>query len=252
MDLKLKGKKALISGASRGIGRAIAETLAQEGVDLAICARKEGPLVEAAEALRKHGVKALIKSVDIKDGAAVKEWIRESGEALGGIDILVCNPSSGNTGGEAGWRSNFEVDLLGSIRSVDAAMPFLVQSEGASVLFISSTAAVETFMNASPYNAIKAALIRHASGLAHDLAAKNIRVNTISPGPILFEGGNWAMVKKMMPPMFEQAEKACALGRMGTPEEVARAAAFLSSSAASFITGVNLLVDGGFTKRVNY
>ena len=165
MDLNLKGKKAIISGASRGIGRAIAETLAAEGVDLAICARKEKPLEEAAEQLRSKGVKVLAKSVDIKDGDALKAWIKESAEELSGLDILVCNPSSGNGGGEAGWKANFEVDLMGTVRSVDAAVPFLAKSEAGSIVFIASTAAIETFMNPSPYNAIKAALTCHASGL---------------------------------------------------------------------------------------
>ena len=252
MDLQLKGKKALVSGASRGIGRAIAELLADEGADLAICARKEKALVEAAADLEKRGGKVFYKTVDIKDGEALKGWVGESANVLGGIDIIVCNPSSGNGGGEAGWKSNFEVDLMGSVRSVEAAMPHLAKSGAGSIVFISFTAALETFMNPSPYNAIKAALICHASGLSQDLAKKGFRVNTLSPGPIEFEGGNWAMVKKMMPPMYEQTLSAIAAGRMGTPQEVARAAVFLASPAASFITGANLVVDGGFTKRVDY
>ena len=142
--------------------------------------------------------------------------------------------------------------MMGAVRSVDAATKYLVKSDAASVIFISSTAAVETFMGPTSYNAIKAALITHMNGLSQTLGPQGVRVNAVSPGPIYFKGGSWEMIEKTMKPMYEGAVKNCAIGRMGTPEEVANAVTFLASPAASLVTGVNLVVDGGFTKRVNY
>ena len=252
MDLGLKGKKAVITGASRGIGRSIARTLADEGADLAICARNEGGLEDAVKDLEGRGVRVVSATVDVADGAALKGFVSSAAEQLGGIDILVSNPSGGNGVDEKAWRANFEVDLMGAVRSVEAAVPSLSKSDGASVIFIGTTAAVETFMGPTSYNAIKAALITHSNGLSQALAPQGIRVNTVSPGPIFFEGGAWEMIQKSMPAMYEQTLEACPQGRLGTPEEIANAVAFLSSPAASLITGVHLVVDGGFTKRVDF
>ena len=252
MDLGLEGKKAIVTGASRGIGRAIAFALADEGVDLAICGRTAAGLEAAKKELEKKGVKVFSQAVDVGDGAALKAFVAASAEALGGIDILVSNPSGGNGTDEKAWKANFEVDLMGAVRSVDAAIPHLVKSGTGSVIFIGTTAAVETFMGPTSYNAIKAALITHANGLSQALGPKGVRVNTVSPGPIFIEGGAWDTIKQHMKPMYESTLKACPNGRLGTAEEVANAVVFLASQAASLITGVNLIVDGGFTKRVNF
>ena len=253
MDLQLKGKKALITGASRGIARATAELLADEGVDLAICARNEKGLDEAQKDLEARGVKVFAQALDVSDAAALQGFVTSSIDTLGGLDILIPSPSAGNTGNKEGaWRANFEVDILGTTRALDAALPALQESDAASVVFVSTTAAVETFMGPSSYNALKAALITHANSLSQALGRKGIRVNTVSPGPILFEGGDWANVEKAMPEVFENTVAAHPLGRMGTKEEVARAIAFLASPAGSWCTGVNLVVDGGYTKRVNF
>ena len=252
MDLDLKGKKALITGGSRGIGRAIAEMFADEGVDLALCARNEESLNDASAKLQAKGVKVFSKSVDASDGDALRDFVAESAGELGGIDILVWNPSSGPGADEAGWKRSFETDLMGGVRSVEAALPALEASAAASVLFIGTTAAVESFMGATSYGPIKAALISHMSNLSQDLAGKGIRVNMVSPGPVFIEGGSWDMIKKAAPKMYEKTLRGCPQGRMGTAEEVAYAAAFLSSPRASLITGVNLVTDGGVTKRVNF
>jgi 3-oxoacyl-[acyl-carrier protein] reductase len=252
MDLGLEGKKALVTGASRGLGRAIAETLASEGVDLAICGRTADSLEEAAKSLESKGVKVYSKIVDVGDGDALKGFIADSVAELGGLDILVSNPSGGNGMDEAAWRANFEVDLLGAVRSVEAATPALVESSAASVIFIGTTAAVETFMGPTSYNAIKAALITHANGLSQALGSKGIRVNTISPGPIFVEGGSWDRIKQHRAEMYEDAQKTHPGGELGEAQDVANATVFLSSPAAKHITGVNLVVDGGYTKRVNF
>lgn len=252
MDLGLRGRKAIVTGASRGIGRCIAAALADEGVDLAICSRSAEGLEEARKDLEGRGVRVVARAVDVADGEALKSWIGEAAEELGGLDILVSNPSGGNGTDEKSWKANFDVDLMGAVRSVEAATPHLAKSDAASVVFIGTTAAVETFMGPTSYNAIKAALITHANGLSQALGPQGIRVNVVSPGPIYFEGGAWDTIKQHMKPMYESTLKACPNGRLGTPEEVADAVTFLSSPRASLISGVNLVTDGGFTKRVNF
>lgn len=252
MDLGLDGKKALITAASRGIGLAIARELADAGVDVAICARSEGGLESAKKDLEARGATVFTKAIDVGDGDALRGFVSEAGEALGGLDIVVCNASGGSAMGDDGWQGNFDVDLMGSARAVEAATPLLSESESGAIVFISSTAALEFLGVAQPYNAIKAALIAHASDLSQALSPRGIRVNTVSPGPIFFEGGNWEMIKNAMPAIYDRALAQCAIGRMGTPEEVARAVTFLASPAASLITGANLVADGGFTKRVAF
>jgi NAD(P)-dependent dehydrogenase (short-subunit alcohol dehydrogenase family) len=252
MDLGLSGRKAVVTAASRGIGLAIARALAHEGVDLAICARGAGGLEAAQKELEARGVRVFVKALDVGDGDALRAFVREAADALGGLDVLVCNASSGAGMGERAWQANFDVDLMHSARAVEAALPALAGSEAASVVFISSTAALEYIGVPQPYNALKAALIAHACDLAQALAPQGVRVNVVSPGPIYFEGGNWQMIEKAMPAIYARALGQCALGRMGTPEEVARAVVFLASPAASYVTGANLVVDGGFTKRVAY
>ena len=252
MDLGLNGRKAIVTAASRGIGLAIAQTLADEGVDVAICARGEGGLESARKDLEERGVKVFARAVDVGDGPALKAFIAAAGEALGGLDVLVANASGGAGMGESAWQANFEIDVMGSARAVEAATPLLSQSGVGSIVFISSTAALEYLGVPQPYNAMKAALIAHAHDLSQALAPRGIRVNVVSPGPIYFEGGNWQTLQQMMPKIYERALSQCAIGRMGTPEEVARAVVFLASPAASLVTGANLVVDGGFTKSVHY
>jgi 3-oxoacyl-[acyl-carrier protein] reductase len=252
MDLGLSGRKAIVTAASKGIGLAIAQTLADEGVDVAICARSEGGLEAAAKDLEGRGVKVFTQSVDVSDGDALRAFVDAAAEALGGLDLVVCNASAGAGQGDESWQANLDVDVLGTVRAIETAVPHLASSDAASVVIISSTAALEYLGAPQSYNAMKAALLVHSSDLSQSLAPKGIRVNSVSPGPIYFEGGNWEMIKNVVPPVYENALKQCAIGRMGQPEEVARAVVFLASPAASLITGANLVADGGFTKRVAY
>jgi NAD(P)-dependent dehydrogenase (short-subunit alcohol dehydrogenase family) len=252
MDLGLNGRKAIVTGGSRGIGRAIAETLASEGCDVAICSRGAEGVETAVKSLESHGHKVVGRAVDVGDKDALEGFIGEAIGELGGLDILVSNPSGGNGVDEASWKGNFDVDLMGAVRTVNAAVPALAESDSASVTFISSTAALETFMGPTSYNAIKAALITHSNGLSQALAPQGIRVNTVAPGPILIEGGAWDMIKTHNTPMYDGALAQIPTGRLGTAQEVADAVAFLSSGRSGFTTGVNLVIDGGFTKRVNF
>ena len=201
MDLHLKGRNAIVLGGTRGIGRAIADTLATEGANVAICARNEDQVKDAIAALKDKGVKATGASVDITDGAALKAWIEKAGVELGGIDILVSNAGAMAQGNDpAAWESNFRLDILGAVNAFDAAKPFLVKASetngDASFVIISSVSAAETD-NASSYGPIKAALIHLAKGLARQHAKRHIRANVVSPGTVYFEGGVWQMVEKM-------------------------------------------------------
>jgi len=252
MDLGLKGMKACVTGASRGIGLAIARVLADEGADVAICARGAGGVESARKDLESRGVRVHAEAVDVREADQLRAFIARAAERLGGLDILVSNPSGAAGTGEDSWRSTFEVDLMGAVRSVEAALPALSKSRSPSVVFISSTAALETFMGPTAYNALKAALIVHSNGLSQALAAQKVRVNTVSPGPILIDGGSWDQIRKAAPQMYESTLAQIPLGRMGTDAEVARAVAFLASPASGFTTGVNFVIDGGFTKRVNF
>jgi NAD(P)-dependent dehydrogenase (short-subunit alcohol dehydrogenase family) len=252
MDLDLKGKKALVTGATRGIGRAIAERFAAEGADLGICSRNPASVEEAAAALKQRGVKVHAQAFDARDGDTLKAFIVQTAQVLGGLDILVHNVSGWGGTDEEAWRTTFEVDLLGAVRCVQTALPLLKLSGAGSIVFISSTAAVEAFRGARSYNAIKAGLIVHAKGLARELGSAGIRVNSVSPGPIFHKDGPWDRQQRENPAFYEATRADIPLGRLGKPEEVANAVAFLASPAASFITGANLIVDGGFTRRVNF
>lgn len=253
MDLNLKGKKAVIVGGARGIGRATAEILAAEGASVAICARNKDNVDAAVAALAAKGVQATGAALDVTDGDAYRAWVAAAGKELGGIDIFIGMASAG--GGvmdESGWRANFETDILGTTRGIEAALPFLKESGAGAIILMSSSAAVETFVAAQPYNALKAALITYGAQLSQAVAGDGIRVNTVSPGPTYFEGGNWEMIKNAAPEFFDNLVSTSTAKRLGTPEEVANAVVFLASPAASLITGANLVVDGGFTKRVQF
>lgn len=256
MDLQLKGKKALVLGGTRGIGRAIAETLAAEGADVGLCARNSDQVNEAVTALKDKGVRATGASVDIADSKALREWIERTGKELAGIDILVSNAGAMAQGaGEKEWESNFRLDVLGAVNAFDAARPFLeraaVENGDAAFVIISSVSAAEAD-KASSYGPIKAALIHYAKGLARQHAKRKIRANVVSPGTVYFKGGVWNAVENNAPDYFREMIERNPTGRMATPQEVANAAVFLASPASSFTTGINLVVDGAISRRVNF
>ncbi|MDX2233951.1 MAG: SDR family oxidoreductase [Hyphomonadaceae bacterium] len=256
MDLGLKGKKALILGGTRGIGRAIAETLATEGADVGVCARNADQVAEAVAALKARGVNATGASVDIMDGAALKAWIADAGAALGGVDILVSNAGAMAQGNDpAAWEQNFRLDVLGAVNAFDAAYPLLSDAaartgDAAFIIIASISAAVAD--QAASYGPVKASLIHMAKGLARQHAKRGLRVNVVSPGMVYFKGGVWHMVEENMPDFFKQSMARNPTGRAATPQEVANAAVFLASPVSSYTTGANLIVDGALSNRVNF
>jgi 3-oxoacyl-[acyl-carrier protein] reductase len=256
MDLGLRGKRAIVTGGTRGIGRAIADTLAAEGADVAICARKADEVDSAVAGLRSAGVQAFGAVVDIADGTRLKAWIGAAAGQLGGLDLLVCNASAlvqGNS--EEAWTQMFAIDVMGMQRASSAAMPHLeaaaAQHGDAAIVIISSVSAAET-QTANAYGALKAAQIHFAKGLAKEKARLHVRVNVVSPGTVYFKGGVWHQVEQGMPELFKTTLARNPTGRMATPQEIANAAVFLASPASAFTTGANLVVDGAITGRVNF
>jgi 3-oxoacyl-[acyl-carrier protein] reductase len=251
MDLGLKGLRAVVSGGTKGIGRAVAELLADEGAAVAICARDGEEVVGTVAALQARGVSAFGQALDVSNGPVLKAWIEGAAEALGGLDIVVANVSAlAIDSNEEGWRQGFEVDLMHSVRMVEAAMPWLEKSTAASIVTVSSVSGREIDFAAGPYGAFKAALLHYTQGLANQLAGKGIRANSVSPGNTYFDGGVWQQIEQGDADFFAQALALNPTGRMAKPEEVARAVAFLASPAASFIMGTNLVVDGALTRGV--
>ena len=256
MDLKLKGKRVIVLGGTRGIGRAIAETFAREGADIAICARNHEQVDAAVADLSKRGVRATGASVDMSNSSALKTWISDVAKQFGGIDILISNASALVMGAHAeAWQQLLQIDILGASSAFEAAKPHMEKSAAengdAAFVMISSVSAAET-QNAQAYGAIKAAMIHFGKGLARECASKKIRVNVVSPGTIYFKGGVWNMVEQSSPQMYDATIKRNPLGRMGSPQEIADTTVFLASPLSSFTTGANVIVDGAITTRVNY
>jgi 3-oxoacyl-[acyl-carrier protein] reductase len=253
MDLGLRGKKAIVTGATRGIGLAISKLLAAEGCNVAICARNRDAVDATVGQLASAGVKAVGGAVDVADLEAQRRWIGEASEALGGLDIFVANVSALAQGmDEAAWQRGFQIDVMATVFGIEAALPVLEHSDAGSIVAVGSTAMAEVYGPTRSYAAVKAALVPYVKGLARNLAAKNVRANLVSPGNVYFKGGVWNVVEERNPEMFAGMLARNPTGRMGTPEEVANAVVFLASPRASFITGTNLIVDGALTQRVQF
>jgi NAD(P)-dependent dehydrogenase (short-subunit alcohol dehydrogenase family) len=251
MDLGLKGKRVLVTGASKGIGRAVAEGFAAEGAQVSICARNEGEVAATVATLQSMGVHAFGRAFDVADAAALAKWVTDSANELGGIDALVCNVSALAVGDSADtWEKSFRVDMMHSVNAVAAAVPFLEKSASASIVLISSVSGFEVDFAAGSYGAIKAALIHYAKGLSRQLVSKGIRVNAVSPGNTYFDGGIWQNIEKNVPDLFSSTIKVNPTGKFGTPQEVANGVVFISSPVASRISGTNLVIDGALTVAV--
>jgi len=251
MDLKLKGKRVLVTGGSKGIGRAVADGFAAEGAHVSVCARNAQEVASTVAALKTMGVQAFGQALDVSDNNMLTKWINDSAAELGGIDVLVCNVSALAVGDSAEtWEKSFRIDMMHTVNAVAAAVPFLEKSPSASIVLISSVSGFEVDFAAGSYGAIKAALIHYSKGLSRQLVAKGIRVNVVSPGNTYFEGGIWQNIEKNMPDLYNSTLKANPTGQLGTAEEVAVGVVFMASPMASRISGNNLVIDGALTVAV--
>lgn len=246
MDLGLNGLKALVTGGSKGIGRRCAEILVAEGAEVAICARTAADVSATASELGVHGT-----AVDVSDKAALEAWVAASAKAMGGVDIVIGNVSAlAVNDDEAAWQAGFDTDMMHCVRLVNAAMPWLEKSAAASITLVSSVSGREIDFAGPAYGAFKAALTHYSQSLAVKLAPTGIRANAVSPGNTYFEGGIWQQIETGNPEFFATALGLNPMGRMATPEEIARGVVFLASPASSFTSGTNLVIDGALTKGV--
>lgn len=251
MELGLKGQRAVITGATRGIGRAIADAFAAEGCSVGICARNADQVQTTVAALRARGVAAAGAAIDVADVPALRAWIADMAAALGGIDILVSNVSAlGTSNNDESWQRSVEVDLIGTVAGIEAALPFVGKSRAGSIVMINTSGSVQVWGPRTPYPVVKAGQLAYMKYLSVECAPMGVRVNAVSPGSIFFEGGVWDRRRQNEPERYERMLQLNPTGRFGRPEEVANAVVFLSSTAASFISGTNLVVDGAATLRI--
>lgn len=252
MDLQLAGRNCIVTGASRGIGRAIAHGLAREGANVAICGRDPVVLQEAAASLQGTGVRVFAEPCDVADAAALVRFLTASRSALGGVDVLVSNASALAVGPElADWKATLDVDLMAAVHACSHVTPWMAEAGGGSILLVSSISGLEASpMQDFAYTTGKAALIAYAKKLAIALASQRIRVNAIAPGSIDFPGGVWDQVHQHQPKLYAAVLKSIPSGRYGTPEEVADLATFLVSPRANWVTGTCVAVDGGQHKAM--
>ncbi|MEM1404861.1 MAG: SDR family oxidoreductase [Pseudomonadota bacterium] len=252
MDLGLQGKKVILTGGSRGLGRAALQRFAEEGADVAFFSRNAEQVAETVADLSQHGGKVFGEAFDMSDMEGYAAWLSKAAEELGGCDIFIHNASSSGAGAGGDWDVTFQTDVVGCVKAIEALEPSLEQSDDGSVIIMSSTAAFETFIQPQAFNALKAALITYGSQLSQALGPKGIRVNMVSPGPIKFPGGNWSQIEQLMPELYEATKAQFVLGDFGTADDVARSVVFLASPASAYTTGTNLVIDGGYTKRVQF
>lgn len=254
MDLGLKGRKVVMNGGAHGLGLASLKQFAAEGADVAFFSRDKAKVEAATKAIdgcgpgTVHG--GVLDMTDNTDG--YRAWLTGAVDALGGCDIFVHMASSSGQGATGDWQRGLDMDIMGAVTGVEALTPALTASDAGSIVFMSSTAALETFVAPQAFNALKAALITYGSQLGQAMAAEGVRVNCVSPGAIYYPGGNWEMLKEAMPPLYEGTLSKLPMGRFGEPDEVARAVVFVASPACPYMTGTNVVVDGGLTQRVQF
>ena len=276
MDLELAGKKVMVTAASRGVGRAIAERFLKEGATVSICARKPradqpvagNPANAFRNELRSDGLEEALAAlgklgevhgaiVDCGDADQVRRWTEESARKMGGIDIVISSASAlgGTTRTRAGWDLSYNVDLLSAVALWEAAYPHFKAERAPSFVQVSSVAAVEYHVHGDSgqaYGAMKAALINYMFSLAQQYFAEGIRVNCVSPGPAYVEGGSWDYIERFLPDYHAEQLARQPAGRFGYPSEIADVVAFLASARASWVIGANIVIDGGYTRHVKY
>ena len=259
MDLGLKGKRVLVTGGTKSIGRAIVDAFVGEGAVVGFCARDAKLVRQREEEWRANQARVQGAAVDVTDDPSLKKWI-DGFAAEGGIDHFVANVSAlGTDDSKEGWRKAIDIDIVATVESVRHAMPHLVKSGakgekgGASCTIIGTVSLVEASAGpVLPYRSVKAALLPFMKSLAIDGAPKGVRANMVSPGSIFDEGNTWGREKNAGSERYKRTLARNPIGRMGTPQEVAACVAFLAGAPASFVSGAHFVVDGAITTRVQY
>ena len=253
MDLKIKGKTAIVTGGTKGIGRAIVERFASEGANVAFCARNKDEVAETEKSLAAKGVKAKGTVLDVGDAKALRSWVDATAKEFGGIDMAVANVSALAIPDEdANWDTSYKVDLMGTVNLCKAVIPHLDKSSVKSLVAISSVSGREADFASGPYGTFKTAIIGYMAGLSLSVAPQGIRANSVSPGNTYFPGGVWQSIEGGNPDLFNMAMGLNPTGRMGTAEEIADGVVFISSPVSSRTSGANLLIDGALTRGIQF
>ncbi|EPQ60067.1 dehydrogenase/reductase SDR family protein member 10 [Gloeophyllum trabeum ATCC 11539] len=252
MYLQLDDLTALVTGGTKGIGRAIVEQLLEEGCNVSYCARSVQKDGIAPHTTESGKARAIGTALDVADKAAMEAWVQDTAEIFGGVDIVISNVSAlGIPSTPENWQASFNVDMMAFVNLVEASLPYLRKSKAAAIVSVSSVSGREIdFTAAGPYGAFKAAVTHYTQQLAYTLAPEGIRSNSVSPGNTFFEGSVWDDAQRNNPELYEKALALNPMKRMATPEEVAKAVVFLASPASSFTSGTNLVVDGALTRGV--
>ena len=253
MDLGLKGKRVLVTGGTKSIGRAIVDAFLAEGAVVGFCARDAALVKEREKDWQGKQGRVAGAVLDVTDDRALKKWI-DGHASDGGIDHFVANVSAlGTEDTEAGWRKAIEVDIVSTVNAVHHARPHLEKTgHGATLTIIGTVSFVEVSGPTSPYRSVKGALVPFAKSLAFDMAPKGVRANVVSPGTILEDGNTWGRQRDAGAERYKRMLARNPSGRMGTPQEVASCVVFLAGHQASFVSGTNFIVDGAMTARVQY
>ncbi|TAJ28799.1 SDR family oxidoreductase [Bosea sp. (in: a-proteobacteria)] len=244
MSRDFEGKRVIVMGGSRGIGRSIALGFAAAGASVSICARGAGPLEATRREIEAKGVKAHAASVDLAKADEIAAYVPAAVAALGGLDVLVNNASGfGSSDDEKGWAASLDIDMMAVVRGSHAAIPHM--KPGSSIVNISSISAMRASARSAPYGAIKAAVIHYTASQGKMLARQGIRVNCVAPGSIEFPGGSWEDRRTSNPELYQSTLASIPFGRMGRPEEIAEVVLFLASDKASWVTAQTIVADGG-------
>ena len=240
------GRRVVVMGGSRGIGRATVLAFARQGAAVALCARGAETLEATRREAEALGVTTFAAPCDLSDAAAIARFIPEAAAALGGINVLINNASGfGRGDDEASWAASFAVDIMAIVRATEAATPFLEHASDGAIVNVSSISAMRATKRNPSYGAVKAASIHYTGSQARMLAARGIRVNAVAPGSIEFPGGSWERRRNDADPLYQATLASIPFGRLGEPEEVADVILFLASQRARWVTGQTIVVDGG-------